>query len=407
LAFWLYAVPGKELSRTRRGALVFVYLLGLLAKPMLVTLPFLLLLLDYWPLQRWRPADGKWVPPLHLWLEKAPLFVLAVASSAMTLHAQAAGGAVAGLAEASFGLGRRLANAVVSVVAYLVNSFWPRDLAVLYPYPAQGVPLWQVLGATVLLLGMTALAVQQSRRRPYVFVGWFWFLLMLAPVIGVVQIGIQSRADRYTYLPSIGLLLVVVWLVADAVVAYVPTFAVRWVAAGSALLAIGALSVACAHQAAYWQDRLTLFKRLAAAVPEYPNGHLTVGVELERRGDRDGALAAFEDALRVAPSSPDVHTNLATGTCASGPCPRPWSTPRKALGWALSTQRVMWSTAALSRGRVGMPRPRPVSAGRSSSIPRLRKHAPALPTLSRSLERSRRPWTRLRPHSRRTHETQP
>ena len=179
--------------------------MGLLAKPMIVTLPFLLILLDYWPLERLN-TKSQFARRL---LEKTPFFLLAAASCIVTYHAQQAGGAVAAM-QGDFTLSHRIANAAVAYGRYLGKTFVPIDLAVFYPMPAHW-PADEVAGAAALLVVVTALALWNARRRPYLLVGWFWFVGSLMPVIGLLQVGEQSLADRYTYLPCIGPAIALCW----------------------------------------------------------------------------------------------------------------------------------------------------------------------------------------------------
>src|SRR6478672_11209915 len=235
-----------EAPSIRRYAWVAVMLaLGLLAKSMLVTWPFVMLLLDYWPLDRMRglrsdvggqipnvngePASrslssrrsfmqrlvggGGWSVVRGLVVEKLPLFALVAASAVLTFLAQSHGGGVRTFTEAAVTL--RLSNALVSYAKYLLLAFWPNDLAVFYPFPKAGIPAWQIIGAALLLIGITAFCFFQRKLRPYLIVGWLWFLGTLVPVIGLVQVGAQSMADRYFYVPSIGLFVAVVFGLAD------------------------------------------------------------------------------------------------------------------------------------------------------------------------------------------------
>ena len=243
-ALYVYALYVEEHKFSKYFLCLILFALGLMAKPMLVTLPFVLLLLDYWPLERWpkalaplnppaaatarsekkktkqRKADSTKVQKIStpltnsssiirslLW-EKAPFFLLAIVSSIITLWAQNKGGAVASLQKMPFS--ERLSNAIVSYVAYLGKIFWPVDLAVFYPYE-YSFPLWQILGAILLLLGISAAVIYFIKKAPFLFVGWFWYLGTLIPVIGLVQVGRQAMADRYTYLPSIGIGIMLVW----------------------------------------------------------------------------------------------------------------------------------------------------------------------------------------------------
>src|SRR5437762_6263007 len=206
-----------EAPSIRRYAWVAIMLaLGLLAKPMLVTWPFVMLLLDYWPLRRFDLTSRREVAT-KLWplvREKLPLFALVAASAVITSVAQSHGGGVRTFTE--FPIALRLSNALVSYAKYLLLAFWPNDLAVYYPFPEAGIPAWQIIGAALLLIGITAFCVFQSRKHSgYLIVGWLWFLGTLVPVIGLVQVGGQTMADRYFYIPSIGLFIALVFGLAD------------------------------------------------------------------------------------------------------------------------------------------------------------------------------------------------
>src|SRR5947208_2544181 len=190
--------------------------LGLLAKPMLVTWPLVMLLLDYWPLRRLpQSTSGKHllVSIAPLLREKLPSFTIAAGSAVMTLIAQSRGGAVRTFTDIPLAL--RLSNALVSCAKYLLLTFWPNDLAVYYPFAPTGIPTWQIFGAALLLIGITAYCLSQGKVRPYLIVGWLWFLGTLVPVIGLVQVGGQTIADRYFYIPSIGLFIAIVFGVAN------------------------------------------------------------------------------------------------------------------------------------------------------------------------------------------------
>ena len=208
------------LGRVRRGggvspAAAALFAAALMAKPMPVTLPVLLLLLDWWPLGRWAPAAGirRLLPPPQLWLEKAPLLLLAGISAAITLVVQDRGGAMAELTAIPPAL--RVSNALVSCARYLGMTFWPAGLSVFHPYP-DSIPRWQWAGALVLLAAISTVALRTAAHRPWLAVGWFWFLGALAPVIGLVQVGDQSLAERYTYLPLVGIFVAAGWAAADS-----------------------------------------------------------------------------------------------------------------------------------------------------------------------------------------------
>jgi tetratricopeptide (TPR) repeat protein len=303
-----------------RYALVFVLLaLGLLAKPMLVTLPLVFLLLDYWPLGRWpaekagqdylsrkkrsQPSATPFLPgQTGSWLlvEKLPLFVLAAVSGIVTYHVQQTGGAVIPLE--SVPLGPRLASALVSYVTYIGQMFWPADLAVFYPFGEPPAAAW-VLAAAALLVACSAGAVWGAwRGRRWLAVGWAWYLGMLAPVIGVVQVGNQAHADRYTYLPLVGLFLVVVWAAADR--------AARWrLTARITAPAAAALLLACmlrtAGQVQCWANTETLFKHALAVTADNPTACDNLAAYLWEHGRPREARQYWERTLKVRPS--DVY----------------------------------------------------------------------------------------------------
>ena len=276
--------------------------LGLLAKPMLVTWPLVMLLLDYWPLGRvnGQPArrslgGGGWPVVRGLVVEKIPLFALAAASAVMTLIAQSREGAVRTLGHEAITL--RLSNALVSYAKYLLLTFWPNDLAVYYPFA--GIPAWQIIGAASLLIGITVFCVSQRRIRPYLMVGWLWFLGTLVPVIGIVQVGGQIMADRYFYIPSIGLLMALVFGLADIAKSWRVGPLLSAGAAAAVLLILATLTNA---QIQRWHDSFTLFEHTLAVTPPNLRIEHNLGLALGL-GDRyDEAAAHFEKALQIDPN---------------------------------------------------------------------------------------------------------
>ena len=306
-----------ETPSWKRYALVAVALaLGLMAKPMLVTWPFVLLLLDYWPLHRfqWQRATGTagFVRALvPLVREKLPLFCLVAASMVITLIAQSHGGAVRTLVDVPVSL--RLSNAVVSYAKYLFLTVWPSDLAVYYPFSRTGVPVWQLACAIVLLAVITALALRQASERPYLLIGWLWFVGTLVPVIGLVHVGGAAMADRYHYIPSIGLFLAFVFGLSDLA----RTFRIHRVAMGA--LTVAALSIlACltAVQIGRWRNSATLFQYTLSLTPDNRLIENNVGTLLGESGRYDEAAAHFAKALRIKPdfleviSDADIRGNL-------------------------------------------------------------------------------------------------
>ncbi len=299
-----------------RLALVF-FALGLMSKPMLVTVPFVLLLLDYWPLKRFSlpqfahasgithhvsPPSPRTAQLLPVLLEKLPFLALSVASCAVTFIAQERGGAVSTVLP----LRERIANALVSCVRYLGKTFWPVDLSVLYLHPGHW-PLWQVVLAAFIVGALSGAAVWQIRARPWLVVGWFWFLGTLVPVIGLVQVGIQAMADRYTYIPLIGLCIALVWGLAELLPAQPDR--------RKALAAISLVSlVVCAgltiRQVQFWYDSGTLFRR---AIQVDPNNYLAynnLGHYLSGKGRAAEAMANYTKALEINPLYDEALNNV-------------------------------------------------------------------------------------------------
>ena len=311
--FWLltllaYDRYGRRPSAGRYGLVVVGFCLALMAKPMAITLPFVFLLLDYWPLRRltFEPR-ARLATARRLVLEKLPLFALCLASALVTVASQSSGGAMAeGLA-----LGDRIANSLVAYVSYLGSMLWPADLAVLYPHRGADLPLWKPVGAAVLLLAITAAALRFGARggRGYLPVGWLWYLGTLVPVIGLVQVGSQSMADRYTYLPSIGIL----WI---AALGWAEVAARLRVPALVTALMVAILCAACAfatrQQARHWKDDLALCERALAVTDDNWVMHSNYGATLLELGRVDEAVAQFRLVLRAQPDHADANNNLGT-----------------------------------------------------------------------------------------------
>ncbi|HEY6007578.1 MAG TPA: tetratricopeptide repeat protein [Geobacteraceae bacterium] len=285
---------------------------GLMAKPMLVTLPFVLLLVDYWPLgrlSRQTLGDGSLpsfpsVSPARLVLEKVPFLLLAAASSVVTFIVQRKGGAVNVLDNES--LLFNVANGLVSYVRYVGKMFWPRDLAVFYPLPA-ALPTWQAASAAALLLLLTLLVLWQARRRPYVAVGWFWYLGTLVPVIGFVRVGAHAIADRYTYLPLIGLFIILAW--GGAELAGLRSWGPKSFAAVAAAL-VTALAVVSWYQVGTWRNNYTLFEHALAATQGNWLAHNNLATALVADGRFDEALYHVNEALRFKPDYAAAYNNL-------------------------------------------------------------------------------------------------
>jgi tetratricopeptide (TPR) repeat protein len=285
---------------------VVSFAMGLLAKPMLVTIPFALLLLDYWPLRRMSAAQG--IPRTRrlrdLVVEKLPLLALAAVSSAATFIAQRQGGAVGALSV--YPLPVRVANAVVSYAAYLRDTVWPHNLSPLYAYVVP-IPATALLLASVTLAAMTVLVLSRARAQPYLLTGWLWFLGTLVPVIGIVQVGQQARADRYTYVPLIGVFIMIVWAAGDAF-ARTPAFRRLGGVIAAALVLFSA--IAARAQTAVWRDSVSLWERAVRFAPASDYAHYNLGIVLVKAGRVDDGMAHLREALRISPDYSDVHIDL-------------------------------------------------------------------------------------------------
>jgi protein O-mannosyl-transferase len=278
--------------------LVF-FVLGLMSKPMVVTLPFVLLLLDYWPLQRLTASDGPQVA-WRLIAEKLPMLAIGGVFCLATLFAQKE-------AIVPLPLSVRLGNALVSCVVYLGQMLYPARLAVLYPHPGNSLPLWHIMLAFVLLSGLSAVAVAGWRARPWLLVGWLWYLGMLVPVIGLVQQGLRAHADRYTYLPQIGLSLALTWAAADLSAGW----RCRRVALGGLAVVILAALVFCARvQVSYWRNSESLWTHTLACTTDNAVAHDNLGHALLEKGKVDEAIGHFQQALQIKPDFANACNNL-------------------------------------------------------------------------------------------------
>ena len=308
--------------RYNRYLLVLLsFSLGLMAKPMLVTLPFVLLLLDYWPLGRLESTNSSLTTKsdtgkstvfwsrrsliLRLVLEKIPLLGLTTVSSIVTFLAQRSGGALESLN--TIPLNVRLANAFVAYVRYMEKTIWPHDLAVFYPHPGRSLPMWQVAGAVLLLISITVLVLRTVRSHPHLTIGWLWYLGTLVPVIGIVQVGAQALADRYTHVPLIGLFIVMAW--------GLPDMLARWSHRRAALATLTAgllvaLMICSLLQVRYWQNSSTLFRHTLEVTTNNWLAHNNMGLAVASEGDSAGALAHYRKSLLINPNNAPAHNNL-------------------------------------------------------------------------------------------------
>jgi tetratricopeptide (TPR) repeat protein len=339
-------------SFTAYALIMLFFAFGLMSKPMLVSVPFVLLLLDYWPLgrityvrspkamERQPATSSQWPVIRRLVAEKIPLFALSLLSSVLTLFTQfKSTGTLSQLP-----LSWRLSNAAVSYVAYIWQMLWPVRLAAFYPHPNDQLQLWHVLLAIAFLIAVTLLAILWRKERPYIFTGWFWYVGMLVPVIGLVEAGEQARADRYTYLPQIGLYLLVTWGIADLMTSIMTRSArsrpfttgrqpsargtrkssarslpvrgsspgVRYQAVFAALAAsiIISLSWRAFVQTSYWKDSEALWKHTLAVTSDNDVAHYNLGYLFLQRGDSDNAISHFETALQIRSRKSATHYNF-------------------------------------------------------------------------------------------------
>lgn len=306
LALYAYAGYAKHPSFARYALVFALVALGLLAKSMVVTLPLVLLLLDYWPLKRitW---ESKFTQQTgRLLLEKAPLLALSLLFSAVTLFIQQAGGTMKAME--SLPLDVRLINAVVAYGAYAWKTMYPLDLAVLYPHRGAAIETWKVALSGLFLAGCTVGALLAARRAPYVLVGWLWFAGTLVPVIGLVQVGDQAYADRYTYVPLIGLFLMTAWGANDALDRFAPRRRVVPVLGGLLILLLAGVSW---RQVGYWRDSVSLFERCLAVTGPNPPAHNNLGTAYQRAGRPGEAETEFRRALELLPGYYAARNNLA------------------------------------------------------------------------------------------------
>jgi tetratricopeptide (TPR) repeat protein len=354
--FWMLTVGAYAFYVERRDIkryllTLFFFALGLMAKPMLVTLPFVLLLLDYWPLRRLtigkssvnehtqsekslntrskKKERGRHTkktghvnktekqtrqqPAIsHIILEKVPFLVLSLASSIVTYIAQQKVGAMGSLQ--SYPLSARIANALVSYCGYIWKMVWPENLAVLYPHPGI-LPAWQVIGA-VLFLGITTfLIIRAVKRFPYLTTGWLWYLGTLVPVIGLVQVGVQAMADRYTYVPIVGISIMVAW--------GAPELLKKWrhrnaALATAAVITLSIFSFVTWKQVQYWRDSVALFARTVAVTTNNPIMQNNLGNTLEDLGRLDEAISHYTEALRIDPNLSDSYNNIGLALTKQG-----------------------------------------------------------------------------------------
>ena len=305
----------------RYGLVLFFFTLGLMSKPMIVTLPFVLLLLDYWPLGRLEIRQGRKNDALlnkrtanrsqttKLILEKIPLLVLAIGLSIATFHFQKLAGAVKPFD--IFPLQARIANAMVSYLEYLEKMVWPSGLSILYPHPGNTLPVWKGFLSGVLLIGITIISIRLIRKAPYFIVGWFWYLGTLIPVIGIVQVGGQAMADRFAYIPLIGIFIIVAWGFPELISKWYLKRKVLSVVAG---IIIFALLAKTSEQVGYWKNSITIFRHaISVTDKKYPSFtviHNNMGIALFSDHKNEEAISHFKKAINLKPTNSKAYYNL-------------------------------------------------------------------------------------------------
>jgi protein O-mannosyl-transferase len=308
LTIWAYVIYVRRPRIGRYLAVVIFFVLGLMSKPMVATLPFVLLLLDVWPLERLRVSGrrgkAQTLQPGTLILEKIPLVLLAFGSIALTFVAQRRAGAVAVFE--NLPLGTRLSNAAVSYLAYIGKMFWPADLAAFYPY-RQSAPLVLVAGCVLVLVAITAAAVWSVRRAPYVTVGWLWYAGTLVPVIGIVQLGSHAMADRFTYIPLVGLFIAAAWGGTALLKRAGASRATVMIVASSIVVAFAVVARGQVH---HWQNGVALWEHATRVTHDNARAHANLGVALAKAGQRGRAIVEYAEALRIDPRYAEAHNNL-------------------------------------------------------------------------------------------------
>jgi len=326
LTLWAYSWYAERPNVKRYLLVAAAFALGLMSKQMLVSLPILLLLLDYWPLRRTKLFSRDGIGIGKLFAEKIPLFALSLAASTAAFVHQGKGEAIT----ERFSLGSRIANAVVTYIVYLANTLWPQNLA--HYYPHEGIlATWQVAGSAVLLVAITYLAVRLARSHSYLIVGWLWYLITLVPVIGLIQVGAQARADRYTYIPLIGIFVMVAFAIPELFSRWVKTSPKPILATSSAVV-IGALILPAHTQVSYWENSEKLYTHTLSVTENNWFVHSAIAAilndqatTLRANGQRDEANKKNEEAIRhlkitleIMPGMADAHNCLAVALNGAG-----------------------------------------------------------------------------------------
>jgi len=297
LTMWAYTRYVRYPSRSGYFLTLLIFSMALMSKPTAVTLPFILLLLDYWPFGRLR-----WKTLHRLILEKVPFFILSIGVSIVTFYVQQGTGATVDLGVIPLRI--RIVNALISYVKYICKMFWPRHLALPYPYHADRLLLWQAAAAALLLIAITVLVIRQARIRRYLPVGWLWYIGTLVPVIGLVQAGSQALADRYSYVPSIGIFIIIAWAVPDLLLKWRYR---KFVLVGASLTVLFGFAIISLFQLRHWRNTITLFEHSLAVTDDNYVAHLCLAGPVYRQGRLDEAIRHYSQALRIRPNFTNIH----------------------------------------------------------------------------------------------------
>ena len=328
LTTWTYINYVQKKILARYSVVVLFFALGLMSKPMLVTLPFVLLLLDYWPLKRLKITPAKNIIPsdietqvdnkkkfLNLVFEKIPLLFLVVGSCIVTLSAQKLAGAI--VSTETVQTTTRISNALVSYLVYLEKMLWPKNFSVFYPYPIGESYIWKGLVSGFVLTGITIIILRLIKKAPYLAVGWFWYLGTLVPVIGIVQVGGQAMADRYAYIPLIGIFIIVAWGLPDLLQNYSFKKKLLSVLAG---IFFSVLITLTSVQLQYWENSIKLFEHAIEVThkkyPSFVGIYSNLGVVLNQQMKFEEAMVHLKNAVKLQPTYPEAHNNL--GNALSG-----------------------------------------------------------------------------------------
>lgn len=307
-----YAAYTQKQTIGRYLTMSILFACGLMSKPMLITTPIVLLLLDYWPLNRGQRTEDrgqKRSTIARLIVEKIPLFALSIGSCFATLWAQ------------NFALGSteflplkwRVTNALFSYFEYVRQMFWPIDLIPFYVHPENRLETWRLLLAVIVVVALTSIALLRRRQNPYLLVGWSWYLVMLIPVIGIVQVGLQGHADRYTYLPQIGLYIALVWLIWDLTKSWQQQ---KILLSAAAMIILGTLSILSWKQTTHWRDTETLWRHTLAVTPDSDVAHAGLGGILFVRGQIEESIDHYQSALRLRDGNTAAHFGLGRALAA-------------------------------------------------------------------------------------------